>query len=578
MHRALGGDHLQALDLLRGEVVGHPHDELELRRAAALGRAVVALDLEAFDVPALALRVHLHRDRGAGGERRGQQLLRARPLVLAAGVLGLVGQEPVVADLEVMGVLRGRAPRGCSHPLILGQQVDQHPREHLGEEVRRLRGHRLAHRGDLAHLLDRARAQEERRVVLARLDERERLGVRPRVAQPVEVGDVVVREAQGALEDEALEHGGVEAAVGRRVAREELVGDRLVLELQPERLLEEGVEVAEGQRAVEAAVGRAQLARLDPRDLEVPLEHDRELLLLVGGEAAHEAVRGEDREPGVLQRDEAHQDVAVGTLAADLLRVRARGLVAVVAVGDQQLRAGQRLVDGLDRDRVRHAPQAVQGAVGVGDLAERRAGDVRCDGGPGRAGRVVVEGEDGGEVRPRRPLEVEAILLRARMRALVRADPARAVVLDAHAGEDPVARAPHSVGARVVLGERPQRGLVVADEDAVALPCREGLRRVAVGVVALREVDLDDVLRGRREQRGALLGVDHVIGRGGDGLEAAGARQVVVERAEGLDVGHAANATGGPRSPSCTWRRGSTRRPGPGRRGRRRCRSRGTSR
>ena len=38
VHRALGRDHLQALDLLLGEVGGHAHDELEVGRAAALGR------------------------------------------------------------------------------------------------------------------------------------------------------------------------------------------------------------------------------------------------------------------------------------------------------------------------------------------------------------------------------------------------------------------------------------------------------------------------------------------------------------------------------------------------------------
>ena len=58
--------------------------------------------------------------------------------------------------------------------------------------------------------------------------------------------------------------------------------------------------------------------------------------------AADEAVGREDRQARVLQRDEAHEHVAVRALAADLLGVHARGLVAVVAVGDQQLGGGER--------------------------------------------------------------------------------------------------------------------------------------------------------------------------------------------------------------------------------------------
>ena len=59
--------------------------------------------------------------------------------------------------------------------------------------------------------------------------------------------------------------------------------------------------------------------------------------MLVGAQVAQQAVGGEHGEPGILERDQAHQDVPVRALAADLLGVHAGGLVAVVAVGDQQL-------------------------------------------------------------------------------------------------------------------------------------------------------------------------------------------------------------------------------------------------
>ena len=55
-----------------------------------------------------------------------------------------------------------------------------------------------------------------------------------------------------------------------------------------------------------------------------------------------EAVGGEDGQPWSCERDEAHEHVAVLALAADLLGVDARGLVAVVAVGDEQLGGLQR--------------------------------------------------------------------------------------------------------------------------------------------------------------------------------------------------------------------------------------------
>ena len=55
-----------------------------------------------------------------------------------------------------------------------------------------------------------------------------------------------------------------------------------------------------------------------------------------------QAMGREDGQAFVLQGDEAHQHVAVVALAADLVGVDARGLVAMVAVGDQQLGVGER--------------------------------------------------------------------------------------------------------------------------------------------------------------------------------------------------------------------------------------------
>src|SRR3954447_18250575 len=68
VHGALGGDHAEALDLVLAEAVGEAHDDLEAGGTAPVGGRVVARDLDAADVPALALGVHLHRDGRAGGQ------------------------------------------------------------------------------------------------------------------------------------------------------------------------------------------------------------------------------------------------------------------------------------------------------------------------------------------------------------------------------------------------------------------------------------------------------------------------------------------------------------------------------
>src|SRR4051812_9946601 len=71
-------------------------------------------------------------------------------------------------------------------------------------------------------------------------------------------------------------------------------------------------------------------------------------------------------------------------------------------------------------------PQPVAGALVVGDVGERLAL-------PAHERRARVQAEDRRHVGPRCAREAQAVLLGARMRALVRADPAGAVVLDADA-------------------------------------------------------------------------------------------------------------------------------------------------
>ncbi len=118
-------------------------------------------------------------------------------------------------------------------------------------------------------------------------------------------------------------------------------------------------------------------------------------------EAADEAVGGKDGEAGVLQGDQAHQHIPVRSLAADLLRVGLCGLVTVMAVCDQQLGIAQRLLNGRDRLLLGDAPDSVDGAFGVRDLAVGGllAGRRQCV--PGGVGGIGVEREDRREVRLR---------------------------------------------------------------------------------------------------------------------------------------------------------------------------------
>ena len=125
--------------------------------------------------------------------------------------------------------------------------------------------------------------------------------------------------------------------------------------------------------------------------------------------------------------------------------------------------SAQRPLDGRDRVRVVDPPEPVHGAVVVGHLAERRRLGRRLDRAPRGACGIGVQAEDRREVRARRARQAQAVLARARVRALVGADPAGAVVLDADAGEEArggcAARRPGPCSpARAPRSRAPRRG------------------------------------------------------------------------------------------------------------------------
>ena len=158
------------------------------------------------------------------------------------------------------------------------------------------------------------------------------------------------------------------------------------MSVESQRSLLLGVDVAELQRSRSGC--RRELLGRNVGDLEVAAQGLAQALALRGVESAEQAVRGKHGEPGVLECDEAHQQVAVLALAADLLGVGVRGLVAMVAVGDQQLgvlrvarctaaiasgsRTGQRRCEVPSASVT--SPQGVCAAAGSRALQARRSG------------------------------------------------------------------------------------------------------------------------------------------------------------------------------------------------------------
>jgi hypothetical protein len=121
------------------------------------------------------------------------------------------------------------------------------------------------------------------------------------------------------------------------------------------------------------------------------------------------------------------------------------------------------------------------------------------------------------------------------VRELVREDDALLVRLDLERADQPVAGARDPVGADVSLRERPEGRLVVAREDAVALPFAEVARRL---LLAVRKRQPDDVVRAPREVLVALLRRDHVERRRHEPLQRPRLPLVVAKRAKRLDDRH----------------------------------------
>jgi hypothetical protein len=249
-----------------------------------------------------------------------------------------------------------------------------------------------------------------------------------------------------------------------------------------------------------------------------------------------DAVGGVDLETPALEVHQVHEDEVVGLVAAGvavadaaLVAVGEGRLVAVVAVGDEDALAGHRLLDGGDRAGVGHGPEPVGGAVAVAHLHRRITRDVREQGVPRGGGGIVVEPEDGREVRRGRAHQLQTAGLGGGVRLFVGAHPALGVVRQADGREEARPAALGAVGADVVLDVPPHGRPLVRAQDALLAPLVQEPPGPA-GRVGQHQVD-GRVLAGRGIPL-AVGGRDHVVRRDDDVVE-ADPGGVVAERPEG---------------------------------------------
>src|SRR5579871_93631 len=262
------------------------------------------------------------------------------------------------------------APRQRSSQSVKRQE--QQAGRQLRIEERALLRHHVAAPRDLPDVLDPRRAEQEGGLGLAAVDGGDRL---PRVRR--------VRHA-----------GRLQAVDDDRV--ELVVLEQLVAALAVED---------ESRKVVTRRIDRSPLHPVEG------LDHP---------------VRREDRQPLLVGRDD-HDEQPRRRLAPVLGVEGERRLVAVVPVGDQELRVAELLGQRVAELRVE--PPEARAHAALVRLQIRLAEPVEVD-------APVPEQEDRLEQRPRRAQQPQPPLLGARVRALVREDDAALVRLGAQRGDE----------------------------------------------------------------------------------------------------------------------------------------------
>jgi uncharacterized RDD family membrane protein YckC len=522
---------------------------------------------------------NLERDRrhlaGAAGMGTGDRALAAGARAGVA-LLAAVGAGPGAAAGAGLGELVHRRTaaaglrRPCPEPAVSGpagppgghlpgaalihlQRIEHQPGEELWIEIRRFRRHLLQVAGDLLDVLHARRRHEDGQLAVAG----EGGGVD--LAQQVDVAAVRAgTEGLGeqVVEDEHVQDADGQAAPGRAVRRRQ--PRHHVRGAEAGRLPDAVGHGAEAEQLLGAVrldqlpgVARPLLPLADALDLEVAVEQHGQAVGAQLAQAGDEAVRRQDDQARVTHAHEHHEDevgrrlvVAHLTGRPPLLQVAQAGLVAVMAVGDEDGPGAEQASDGADGVLVADGPQAADDAEVVGRLQ-----------GQGPLGHGVevlhdlvlgvgVKAEDGAEVHGGGVGEAEAVGLGAGQGLLVRVDAALAEGLEAHARHEAAAGVALALDLEVLVVGVQGAGRVL-DDDVLALPvAQEGggagvaIAGLVVAGLFLVEVEADDVVGAALVEGVLQRRVDDVVGWSDDVAEGADAAQVIAERPESTDLGH----------------------------------------
>jgi hypothetical protein len=178
------------------------------------------------------------------------------------------------------------------------------------------------------------------------------------------------------------------------------------------------------------------------------------------------------------------------------------------------------------------APEAVRHRGPVGEGRGRRAvADQRRE-----LERRVDQAEDRAQVRAAGTDQLQAVRLGRGERALVRQHDARRERLQLERREEPPALVALPLYVEALRVDE-ERRLGIGREPAAPLEVEEQLGRGVVGLVALRQDQVDRVGRARRGEALALARVDDVVRRCDQLAERAGLVGVA-QRAEGTDQCH----------------------------------------
>ena len=233
---------------------------------------------------------------------------------------------------------------------------------------------------------------------------------------------------------------------------------------------------------------------------------------------------GKISRPGVGGRDE-HDHHPRARRRSLLVGVRERRLVPVVAVGDQELAIGERLGDAVAREPPEPRARRRRGPARARERP--RAARRRRAGRSARAAPARRAGGAGGPPSARRASARAAARFRVAYGS-TRSEATR-----------PSRRRAIPSGPDVVLGDGPDRRLVVLDEHALVEPGPKQPAGLVLGVV---QRQVDDVVGVARPVVGERLRRQHVVGR----RRHRGRRVRVANRAERGDIGHGPSVPRGP--------------------------------